>query len=113
MEEPQGLLVVYSEPVIGHEDEYHDWYSNHHLRHVVGLPGFVSGQRFRLGSVQRLKDNPAPPRQFLSLYEMVGDPAEAFATMNAELAKGTLPVSDAMNPNRFSHYWQAITPKVT
>lgn len=112
MNELSGLLIVQSDPLPGREDEYHDWYSNQHLQHVVKVPGFVSGQRFSISPVQRLADNPPPSHGFLSVYEVVGDPATAFALMNQALAEGRMPVSDAMDPGRRSHFWQPITPRV-
>jgi hypothetical protein len=110
-----GLLVVHSGPVDGQEDEYNEWYSNHHIPHVVATPGFISGQRFRIHGVQRLgADHPVSVHRYLSIYEVTGDPALAFQEMNARLADGRMPVSDAIDEARIqSFFWQPITERVT
>lgn len=41
-------MVVFTNGVEGHEDEYNDWYDNVHLRDVRAVPGVVGAERFRL-----------------------------------------------------------------
>jgi hypothetical protein len=115
MSDVTGLLVVHSGPVVGREAEYNEWYTNSHIPHVVATPGFISGRRFRLGDVQRLgADHPASAHPYLSIYEVTGDPALAFAEMNARLADGRMPVSDAIDEARIqSFFWQPVTGRVT
>ena len=52
------------------EDEYNDWYNNTHLKDVLNVPGFVSAQRFRLSSAQRMAN---PPYKYLAIYEIETD----------------------------------------
>ncbi len=40
------LLLVYTSPVPGWEDEYHAWYDNVHLDEVLTVPGFTAAQRY-------------------------------------------------------------------
>lgn len=40
------LLLVYTCPVPGREDEYHAWYNGTHLAEVLTVPGFTAGRRF-------------------------------------------------------------------
>lgn len=115
MGEVTGLLVVHSGPVDGREDAYNDWYTNHHIPHVAATPGFLSGQRFRISDVQRLGvGHPVSPHRYLSIYEVTGDPAQAFQEMNARLADGRMPVSDAIDEARIqSFFWEPVTGRVT
>ena len=59
----KGGAVLFSEmtPPDGDEDLFNDWYDNHHMpSHVYGVPGFVSGQRYKDG------DKP----DYLAIYEL-------------------------------------------
>ena len=40
------LLLVYTRPVPGREDEYHAWYDGSHLAEVLTVPGFTVARRF-------------------------------------------------------------------
>lgn len=40
------LLLVYTAPVPGREDEYHAWYDGIHLDEVLTVPGFTAARRF-------------------------------------------------------------------
>ena len=47
----KGNAVLFSEmtPPIGAENQFNDWYDNHHMpSHVYGVPGFESGQRYKV-----------------------------------------------------------------
>jgi hypothetical protein len=111
------LMIVLTEPVPGREDEYHDWYTNRHLRDVVGLEGFQSAQRFRyVGG-----DEP-PTLPFISIYEVrEGQLERAQEALRAaredrvraaeEGREPILPASDAVA--RVSSWWfEAISDKV-
>ena len=62
------------------EAEYNRWYGTDHYRDVLGVPGFVAAQRFRLAPVQYDKSGPdrsqeagdvgKHPYKYLSLYEI-------------------------------------------
>ena len=62
------------------EAEYNRWYGTDHYRDVLGVPGFVAAQRFRLAPVQYDKSGPdrsqeagdvgKHPYRYLSLYEI-------------------------------------------
>lgn len=46
----KGNAVLFSEmtPPPGGESAFNDWYDNHHMpHHVKGVPGFISGQRYK------------------------------------------------------------------
>ena len=72
---PDAVLVVFSEPTEGAEDDYNDWY-NQHLTEVLDIPGFVAAQRFRVAEGAQLDGFPPPQRRYLALYEIDGEPAD-------------------------------------
>lgn len=41
-------LVVLSNPTEGREAEYNEWYDTRHVQDVLRVPGFISGQRYKL-----------------------------------------------------------------
>jgi hypothetical protein len=68
----RNVFVVFTNSEDGLDDEFNRWYDEHHLREIVGVDGFVSGQRFELHPVQR-PGRPDPPWKYLALYEIEGD----------------------------------------
>ena len=56
-----GVLAIWSDAVLEHEEEFNDWYTNQHLPERVGVPGFRRGRRY-------VKDTPGELRYF-TLYE--------------------------------------------
>jgi hypothetical protein len=69
---PKAVLVVYTNPVPGQEEEYNDWYDNRHLADVCAIPGIVSARRFKLGEGGLMPNNDGDP-QYLALYELDAD----------------------------------------
>jgi hypothetical protein len=93
------LFVVLTNPVDGREAEYNEWYDRRHLQDVLAIPGFVAAQRFLTGELATF---PALPWKYLAIYEVAPDAVEAaFAEM--DLRKGTerMPISDALDDDRF------------
>lgn len=65
------VLLVFSNPVDGCEDEYNAWYSEHHLDEILEIDGFRTAQRFRLADGARMsRDTPSAPYRYLTLYEV-------------------------------------------
>ena len=64
------LFLAFSNPFPGREDEYNAWYDAHHVRDVVDVPGFVSGQRYRLATTQFTLSQGEPAQRYLALYEI-------------------------------------------
>ncbi len=89
------IMMVYTNPVEGKEDEYNEWYSNVHLSEVLGLPGFVGAQRFELTDPSA---QGAPPHKYLAVYELeTDDPNKPSEALNAALVAGELNMSDALD----------------
>ena len=85
----RGILYVESRPrspeVLA---EYHAWYSDTHLREILGVAGFVSARRFApVGD-----DGP-----FVAIYEIEADDLQAAVTSLREAsARGEVRASDVM-----------------
>lgn len=65
-------FVVLTNPVEGKEDEYNQWYNQHHIPDVISVPGFVSGHRFRLADTQ-FGGEASRAFKYLALYEIETD----------------------------------------
>jgi hypothetical protein len=63
--------IVFSDATAGLEDEYNQWYDQHHELDVVSAPGFVEAQRFALSDIQL--GNTPPLAKYLVIYKIVSD----------------------------------------
>src|SRR6185437_16245266 len=78
------LLLVFTRPVEGREEEFNRWYDGQHLRDVAGLPGIVSGQRYQFAEASRNSSVQAPDMGYLAIYEV---PAGQLENAKAALAE--------------------------
>jgi hypothetical protein len=111
------LQLAYSNPKPGREDEYNAWYDNEHLPDVVGIPGYVSGRRYRLSDYQR-PHLPASRHRYLTIYEIEGDLGEIFAAREAAMRTSTVreTSSDSVNPDYqgyTGYLWVPMAPRLT
>jgi hypothetical protein len=119
------LLVVFTRPVEGQEDEYHKWYNEQHLPDVTGLPGFVAGQRYVFDEASRNSLSPAPPFGYLAVYEVADgelEKAKAAVTAASEERRAAaregstrpvrVPGSPAIEPGSISWWFTAIGERV-
>jgi hypothetical protein len=94
-------FLVLSDPSPGKEAEYNEWYEHQHLRDVLGLPGFVSAQRFRFAS----KINDTPHWSYCVIYTIDSDNPEAVVeALTKTVADGRMHVSAALD----SHVYAAL-----
>jgi hypothetical protein len=70
------LHIVQTSPTPGREDEFNQWYENVHVPEVLSLPGYISGQRFRLVAA-----DPFEGPRYLAVYEIESD--DIAATLDA------------------------------
>src|SRR5258705_7150706 len=56
-----GLLMVWADIDPEYEAEYHRWYDEEHIAHLLAVPGFLSAGRY-----EALKGSP----KYLALYEL-------------------------------------------
>jgi len=103
------VLIVFSNPAEGREDEYNEWYSHQHLADVLRVPGFKSAQRFKIP-----QDDPAAQWKYLAIYEFeADDPAEALKALTARAGTPDMVISQAMDLQAYSVApWVAVTDKL-
>ena len=65
------LLLVFTDCYESQDETFNDWYNNEHVPDLLGCPGFVAAQRFKL--VDR-DGEPAVASRYLVVYELEGDP---------------------------------------
>ena len=103
------IFVVQTNPAEGQEDEYDDWHASVHVPEALAVAGFASAQRFRVSPVQRPGDRPYQ-YQYLTIYEMEGDPRAALEALAA--AVPAMRMSSAMAPGRQLHVFEAISDPI-
>lgn len=101
----RSVFIVHTNPVLGREDEYNQWYTHRHLADVVAIPGFVRARRYRLSASQT---TPLPGFEYAAIYEIDGDPAEALAGLRGAMRAG-MEISEAMEPHPYATVYEPIT----
>ncbi|MFC4243619.1 hypothetical protein ACFOYW_09565 [Gryllotalpicola reticulitermitis] len=81
---PRFLQIVSTQPSPDAEPEFNDWYENTHVPEVLRMPGFLTGQRFRLVDSVPPFDGP----QYLAVYEIESDDIDATLRTVIEMAPG-------------------------
>ena len=66
------VLLVFSNPTEGAEDEYNRWYNEVHLPEVVQTDGFVSARRFKFDDGA----SGVVEQRYLAIYEVDSDDVE-------------------------------------
>ena len=61
----QDLMVVFSNPAEGRDDEFNRWYDETHLPEVLEIEGVVAARRYELGV-----EDPDAPHRYLAVYEL-------------------------------------------
>lgn len=74
----QQLFLAFTNPIVGREADFNEWYDSCHVREVLRYGrGFLGCQRFKL------HDEPLqgslPPWEYLALYDLQSDDLTAFA----------------------------------
>ena len=106
-------FIVFTNPVEGKESEYNDWYNRQHIPDVLNVPGFVSGQRFRLADTQMSRDGGRAHR-YLAIYEIeTDDLASTLKELRARGGIAEIVPSDAIDmKNVATHIFTPIAEKV-
>ncbi|HEY1822405.1 MAG TPA: hypothetical protein VGG83_20970 [Trebonia sp.] len=121
----KNLLLVFTRPVEGHEDEFNEWYDQRHLPDVTGLPGIVAGQRFVFQEASRNSVSAAPEFGYLAIYEVPdGELDKAKAALTATSAERRaaasasdnhsvrVPGSPFIAPGNISYWFTAVGERV-
>lgn len=107
------LLAVFSNPTEGQEDEYNDWYTNHHLAEILEIPGFNATTRFRLTGYQAPGFLPSQHR-YMTLYEFEGDPEEVIGRLLKRVESGDIALPASIDASTIGPWcFEAITDRVT
>lgn len=77
------LHIVQTQPVAEAEVEFNRWYDDVHVPQVLTMPGFLTGQRFRLVAA-----DPATGPRYLAVYEIESDDVAATLRTIQETAPG-------------------------
>lgn len=105
-----ALLVVLTNPVEGQEDEYNRWYSDDHLDDVLTAAGFEAAQRYAFRPSKLSRNSPA---SYLAIYEVDADRREeAEALLLKSANTEAMPISDAMQPDATTWWFESITDRV-
>ncbi|HZO06029.1 MAG TPA: hypothetical protein VFB52_06555 [Solirubrobacterales bacterium] len=108
----KNVLMVLSNPAEGEDEAYNDWYTNTHLDEVVSIDGFVSARRYKLTDAQ-IAGFPGSEHSYLAIYEIEGDPADAFAQLVDELQSGRMELPDSIEQATISPWsFEAISERV-
>ena len=118
------FLVMTNPTSPAQEAEYNRWYGTDHYRDVLGVPGFVAAQRFKLAPVQYDKSGPTRsqeagdvgkhPHRYLSLYEIeTDDLAGVLKELKKREAEAWV-ISDTLDLSDFGTWvFEVIGSKVT
>ena len=90
------LLLAFTNPGAGREEEFNRWYDERHVPDLLAVPGFVSAQRFALTDAT---GQGRPGWTHLALYELETDaPNALMAEVRSRLGTEAMPVSDTLDP---------------
>lgn len=81
-------FLALTNPVAGKEAEFNEWYDKHHVPDVINVPGFISGQRFKLADAQ-FGGDASKTYKYLAVYEIETD--DLAATIKELRARGGTP----------------------
>lgn len=100
-------LHLHTKPVAGSEAEYHRWYDEVHLADVVGLSGFLAGER--LAPVPLAPDQPTAD-SYLAVYEIETDDLPGVL---GQMRTAGLEISPALDTGSVRmEVFRQITPKI-
>lgn len=98
-----SVLIVLSNATTDREEEFNDWYDRIHIPEILALPGFVSAERFKLSPVQLSPEATSPSTfQYLTIYGIEIQPAEAFASLEAAVGTGRMVMSESMDQTKMA-----------
>ncbi len=106
-------FLALTNPVEGKEAEFNEWYDKHHVPDVINVPGFVSGQRFKLADSQ-FGGEASKAFKYLAVYEIeTDDIAATIKELRARGGTADIVPSDAIDPKNVATYmFTPITEKV-
>jgi len=102
------VMVVFTNPVPGREDEYNRWYNDVHLGEVLRTPAMIAARRYRL--VDGVGSREEPQHRYLAIYELESDDAKSTLKQMLGLPMN---MSDALDTEHaFMRVWEACSDRV-
>ncbi len=93
-------FMVFSNPVTGKDSTYLQWCKGQHIHDLLGIPGFVAAQFFKLPNAQF---SATPPQRYLMIWEIETDNLQAvFADVSARLKDGRAVFTDALDTTTYA-----------
>ena len=103
----EAILVVFTKPKPGRDDDFNSWYSNVHIRDALRFRGSIATQRFHLSPEQVQTFDGGFHYGYLALYEVFN--AERFTQEHIDNALTTrMMVSDAIDDSILDDYLNTI-----
>jgi hypothetical protein len=104
-------LLVFSDPALGRDKEYNEWYSDQHLQDLCALTGFTSAQRFKLLNVTQ----GTTLNGYLAIYDIETDDIQwVIENMMSKKDTPAMEISPSLNLATLSlMVYEEITPVVT
>jgi hypothetical protein len=98
----EELLLVFTNPAEGREDEFHKWYDEVHIPDVLRVPGVESAQRHMISPIETEEiegaPNPPPPaHRFMVAYVLSRNGNDVMQEFSARVTSGEMPLSDVMD----------------
>ena len=100
----KNLLLVFSNPLNGRDDDLNHWYTHVHIRDVMRMPASIGVQRFVFADDQPTRCTVSSYR-YLAMYE-TDDTARCTAAHAAAMTP-KLPISDAFDLTSPCNYFRA------
>lgn len=102
MHHDKGLLLVFTNPTDGHDEDFNAWYDSTHVPEVLAVPGVVAARRYELAPVDtpEVEGAPAPPppaHRYLAAYELDRDGNEVMADFVGRLMSGEMSLSETLD----------------
>jgi hypothetical protein len=72
-EKQKYYFMVYSNAVNGKEETYLKWYEGQHIHDLLGIPGFVAAQFFKLSDTQYSGTPTLGSQRYLMIWEIETD----------------------------------------
>jgi hypothetical protein len=102
------VLLVFTDPKPGREEEFNAWYDDVHLGDVLGVAGYHAAQRF-IANIGLHGEE--PEHRYLAIYEIEADDlSTALSDLRKALARAEL--SEAMAPALITYGFTAVADRV-